>query len=332
MNDIINIKEKFKIDDSHSNVRGIVCAYDENNKLVFTKENMIVKSGRKYLMKNGIKNNSFFKAYLGNNGSPVTPDDDIGSFGENPASSNKQIPGFEDENSDFEGITFNPDGTVEGISSDYLEYYFNGTDDYLRVKNDSSLSSNLLEGETIKVKEKSDPTTIWEWKNGDKILKNGKTIIEWENNNSDFEVFFNNISYKWNPTEKTFKNGERNLVDIEGFNKEVKYPESDSETFLWYGGTAILKKNIKNENDCSGNIICNVLSDSNYFSYKIDENDLCISCLIVFNGNDALPAKTLGLTVVDPDTEEEVLFSRVTFPTYYKSNHQRLTFRYYIYF
>lgn len=174
MNDIINIKEKFKIDDSHSNVRGIVCAYDENNKLVFTEENMIVKSGRKYLMKNGIKNDSFFKAYLGNNGSPVTPDDAIGDFGDIKAFSDKKIPGFEDEDSDFESITFNLDGTVEGISSDYLEYYFNGTDDYLRVKDDLSLS-NLFEGKTIRVKEKSDPTTIWEWE------KRRQNFKKWKN-------------------------------------------------------------------------------------------------------------------------------------------------------
>lgn len=42
----IILRDQYKIDDNHSKIRGIVFAYDENGKLLFTRENMIVKSGR----------------------------------------------------------------------------------------------------------------------------------------------------------------------------------------------------------------------------------------------------------------------------------------------
>lgn len=43
----INIIDSYKIDDSHSKIRGIVSLYDESGNLVFTKENMILLDGRK---------------------------------------------------------------------------------------------------------------------------------------------------------------------------------------------------------------------------------------------------------------------------------------------
>ena len=46
----INIKDYFRIDDSHSKIRGFVFAYDENDKIVFHKENMITKTGRKSIL------------------------------------------------------------------------------------------------------------------------------------------------------------------------------------------------------------------------------------------------------------------------------------------
>lgn len=57
----INIRDYFKIDDSHSKVRGFVFAYDENGNLVFTKENMIVKEGRKLIF-NAITSGTLFDA------------------------------------------------------------------------------------------------------------------------------------------------------------------------------------------------------------------------------------------------------------------------------
>jgi len=46
MNKNINIKDYFKVDDSHSRVRGFVVMRKENGDIVFAKENMIVKTGR----------------------------------------------------------------------------------------------------------------------------------------------------------------------------------------------------------------------------------------------------------------------------------------------
>lgn len=57
----INIRDYFKIDDSHSKIRGFVFAYDENGNLVFTKENMIVKEGRKLIF-NAITGGTAFNA------------------------------------------------------------------------------------------------------------------------------------------------------------------------------------------------------------------------------------------------------------------------------
>jgi hypothetical protein len=49
-NDIIDIQDKFLIDDDHSRVRGFVAAYNENGERIFLKENMIVISGRKKIL------------------------------------------------------------------------------------------------------------------------------------------------------------------------------------------------------------------------------------------------------------------------------------------
>ena len=46
----IKISDYFKIDDSHSKIRGFVFAYDDDGNLVFHKENMIVASGRKMIL------------------------------------------------------------------------------------------------------------------------------------------------------------------------------------------------------------------------------------------------------------------------------------------
>lgn len=72
------------------------------------------------------------------------------------------------------------------------------------------------------------------------------------------------------------------------------------------------------------------IEEKNYFSYNINEETLEVQCLIVFNGTDDIEANSLGLIV--NDGTDDILFSRVTFPTYYKSASQRLTFKYYIYF
>lgn len=45
----INIREMFKIDDTHSKIRGFVTLFDEDNNLVRSAENMIVLSGRKLM-------------------------------------------------------------------------------------------------------------------------------------------------------------------------------------------------------------------------------------------------------------------------------------------
>lgn len=42
----INLRDYFKIDDSHSKIRGFLIAKDEDGNILVKKENMIVKSGR----------------------------------------------------------------------------------------------------------------------------------------------------------------------------------------------------------------------------------------------------------------------------------------------
>jgi hypothetical protein len=67
----ININDYFKLDDSHSKVRGFVFGFNDKDELVFAKENMITKAGRRYIMTNGFKINSntlpITKAAIGTN-------------------------------------------------------------------------------------------------------------------------------------------------------------------------------------------------------------------------------------------------------------------------
>lgn len=46
----LELKDYFKIDDSHSRIRGFLVVKDEDNKIIIKKENMIVKSGRKMIL------------------------------------------------------------------------------------------------------------------------------------------------------------------------------------------------------------------------------------------------------------------------------------------
>lgn len=46
----INLRDYFKIDDSHSKIRGFLVVKDENGNILVKKENMIVKSGRKLIL------------------------------------------------------------------------------------------------------------------------------------------------------------------------------------------------------------------------------------------------------------------------------------------
>lgn len=96
----------------------------------------------------------------------------------------------------------------------------------------------------------------------------------------------------------------------------------------------IFSKNNDSESD-TGIIIKNSHenideSSANYFGYIFDNDTLSFHCLIIFNDTDIIEANSLGLIV--NDGTNDILFSRVTFPTYYKSATQRLTFKYYIYF
>lgn len=220
-NEEIIIKEHFKVDDSHSKVRGFVFAYDDDDNLVFAKENMIVKSGRRFIMNKGIQEGCFSAAFLSENTNIASEDD-----------------------------------TKTGI---------------FRAEN----------------------------------LNNVPDLT-----NDNFET--------WKVTE--------NILD----------------------------------------------DNKNYFSYFIDRDNLVIKCMIIFNNSESIKASSLGLISnyedpsyiktkdsskdsdkiyytfdgtdytqysgsefedgVDYYEKNEVLFSRLTFPTYYKSPTQRLTFRYYIYF
>jgi len=62
----------------------------------------------------------------------------------------------------------------------------------------------------------------------------------------------------------------------------------------------------------------------------ISPDDLECRFEIVFGDDSVINANCLGLFVTD--NNNDVLFSRVTFPTQYKSATEKLTFKYYIYF
>lgn len=234
MNDIINIKEKFKVDDSHSKIRGFVCAYDENGKLVFSKENMIVESGRRFILNNGINENSLKYVQLGTSGTPASPDDTIASLNESVS--------------------------------------------------DSIVKTTEIFPETLTL--------------------------------SNFEK----LAIKSGLIEVSGEEYKENMIILSEDEDGDGFKEKETDTTK------------------------RVRDDKNYFSYFIDHNQLVINCFICFNGKESITARSLGIiahypeksTAVDSEgnslANQDVLFSRVTFPTYYKSNHQRLTFKYYIYF
>lgn len=75
----INIIDSYKIDDSHSKIRGIVSLYDEKGNLIFTKENMILKAGRRAIFNALFDRDNFnmpeiIGAAFGNNSEITTPD------------------------------------------------------------------------------------------------------------------------------------------------------------------------------------------------------------------------------------------------------------------
>lgn len=72
----IEVKDYFKIDDSHSKIRGFVFLYDENNNIIFKKENMIVKNGRKAILNSAFSGNTitFSKLSFGLNSKITEPD------------------------------------------------------------------------------------------------------------------------------------------------------------------------------------------------------------------------------------------------------------------
>lgn len=267
MNKEIFIKENFKVDDSHSKVRGFVFAYDENDNLIFAKENMIVRTGRQYIMKHGLKQDSSFKcAFLSTNSDMVTEGDTIADLG---------TPGVGYITTN-ESVNFSTD-IISGLNTD------NDFDD-IKIDNDAYYAS----GERLILENNVDVLynhSTWKW-TGEKLQKEGYEDVT-PNTNTIIE--YNNMIYRF------FKD-----------NPNTETIETTYNKFLSVALTA-----------------------DNYFAYKVDDSveNLVIRCLIVFNGTNAIAANSLGLI-----TEDDELFSRVTFPTYYKSATQRLTFKYYIYF
>lgn len=77
MEDNIRIQDYFKIDDSHSKIRGFVFAKDENGKIIFHKENMITAAGRKLILKKIFNDSDFdfnnITAKVGNGYGVTTP-------------------------------------------------------------------------------------------------------------------------------------------------------------------------------------------------------------------------------------------------------------------
>ena len=72
----INIIDSYKIDDSHSKIRGIVSLYDEKGNLIFIKENMILFAGRKAIFDAIFKRKTapeIVGAVFGDNSNITTP-------------------------------------------------------------------------------------------------------------------------------------------------------------------------------------------------------------------------------------------------------------------
>lgn len=321
MNDIINIKEKFKVDDSHSKIRGFVCAYDENGKLVFSKENMIVESGRRFILNNGVNEESLKYVQLGTNGTPASPLDTIDDLNENNESdpivrTDIDLKNAIDINSsNFEVVSIDSESVLSGVDE------LNSNSAGITVKKNeldwvwSSNNENILERE-IPIR------------NGDKIVDYQGTEYTW--NGTDFVSGFVKLTLKTGTeikyNELIYRGGDK-FYQIFSLINGTKINYNDT-LYVYDSNTKSFKKEV----------------EGNFFSYFIDQEQLVINCFICFNGKESIAAKSLGIIAKYPSTstavdsegnslaDTEVLFSRVTFPTYYKSNHQRLTFKYYIYF
>lgn len=147
----INIRDYFKISDSASKIRGFLIGYTDDGKIVIKKENMIVKSGRKNILKcltgaNGmILNNDNLKIKLGNDEdlTPTTPDmvglikyDESLSVSEQSV----KVNGIEDNNDPSIEIQFkvNGNGKISELGT------FLGEEMFSRVVFDSySVSSDM---------------------------------------------------------------------------------------------------------------------------------------------------------------------------------------------
>jgi hypothetical protein len=90
-------------------------------------------------------------------------------------------------------------------------------------------------------------------------------------------------------------------------------------------GTYLVASTFATGQSASGNYI----NSDNTKTY-INTTNLECRFEIVFSDTSVINANCLGLFVTDNETD--ILFSRVTFPTQYKSSSEKLTFKYYIYF
>lgn len=264
-NEEIIIKEYFKADDSHSKVRGFVFAYDEDNNLVFAKENMIVKTGRRFIMNNGIQDNCFSAAFLSENMNMVSEDDvEFTSFrAEN--STNYRVPGLDRSNFESWDASYKK---TEDTERDTNKTY------YILNENGSFESSP---GTTF-----TQGTVYYE----DRNLEDKNYFsyfIDYDNLIVNCLIVFNDS----NPIKAS------SLGLIAKYDAPAYFKTNDSE-----------KQNGKK-----------------YFTKKEDVYE-------EFSGDNF----ATGVNYYECNENGEVLFSRLTFPKYYKSSQQRLTFRYYIYF
>ena len=80
MEESIILKDLFKIDDNHSKIRGIVVVKDSDGKIICSRENMIVKTGRQAIFNgtnfnvNRVEDSPFIAVY-GDNDKIVTAND-----------------------------------------------------------------------------------------------------------------------------------------------------------------------------------------------------------------------------------------------------------------
>lgn len=355
------IEDSYKIDDSHSKARGFVFCYDENDNLLWHRENMIVKSGREKIVKSGFSTKNtdgeyetyINKAYLANNTEIVSDTDGIAAV--TPTHRITNNGGTSKEINDY--ICLTPVLEKDKNDKDLLHYMFtinipyliiNGNNDIIQIKEGIGIDDISIEIENL------DDNCIYEidGDNNTKVkvrIANGfyKQIISKDGKTTYEKIAIinkiksNDKIYIYDKYTKNYRNKENpadilNLEDKLEITPDGMSGTKDNITFYYfkrfYRADGDINNKVSNNNEIVfsyNDLKLSYYNNGNRIPLKYLENILKKNGY-TFDTSKIMPISTLGLTYEEDG--KDVLFSRVVFPTIYKKANMTFKITYHIYF